>query len=133
MSNFFDPGVVRYLQGRGEIRTGTPEFGLALETLVCHELRAYCNYNGISGLAYWRSTSGFEVDFIFGDMVAIEIKGTGRIAPSNLKGLRALKEEGLLRSFYCVVLEEPPREIDGIGVLPLRIFLQKLWAGKIVH
>ncbi len=38
----FDPGVVRRLPGGGEVRPGTAEFGLAVETLACHELRFFC-------------------------------------------------------------------------------------------
>lgn len=128
----FDPGVVRRLQGRGEIRPGTAEFGLAVETLACHELRSFCEYRGIQGLTYWRSTSGFEVDFILGDSVAIEIKTTGRLASSDLKGLRALREEGRLRSYICIVLEDQRRVVDGIDVLPLPMFLAELWSGRIL-
>ena len=130
---FFDPGVARHLQGRGEIRKGTTEFGSAVETLVFHELRSYCDYRGVDGLSYWRSTSGFEVDFVVADMVAVEVKATGRIAPADLKGLRALREEALLRDYYCVVLDESTRDMDGIHVVPLRVFLQRLWSGEIVR
>jgi len=70
---FFDVGVVAALQGR-EFRAGTPEFGEALETYLMHELVSYSDYISGESLSYWRSTSGFEVDFILGDHTAVEVK-----------------------------------------------------------
>src|SRR5262249_52378923 len=63
---FFDIGVAGSLQNR-EYRSGTPEFGEAFETVVMHELMSHHDYRAGQPLAYWRSTSGFEVDFILGD------------------------------------------------------------------
>jgi len=51
------------LQGR-EFRPGTPEFGEAFETCLMHELKSFNDYIAGEQLSYWRSTSGFEVDFI---------------------------------------------------------------------
>src|SRR5213593_3693941 len=63
---FFDVGVVSSLQGR-EVRRAAPEFGQAFETYLMHELLAYRDYISGEPLTYWRSTSGFEVDFLIGD------------------------------------------------------------------
>lgn len=60
---FFDVGVVSALQGR-LVKLGTPEFGAAFETWLLHELIAYRDYVSGEAVNYWRSTSGFEVDFI---------------------------------------------------------------------
>ena len=128
----FDSGVTRHLQGRGGIQAGTPEFGQALETLLFHELRTYCDYRQAGEVAYWRSASGFEVDFVVADRVAIEVKGTGRLADSDLRGLRALREENKLASYICVTLDPRPRVVDGMQVLPVPIFLERLWAGELV-
>ena len=70
---FFDVGVVSSLQGR-RFRPGTPEFGEALETYLMHELTSHSDYVSQESLGYWRSTTGFEVDFIIGDHTAIEVK-----------------------------------------------------------
>src|SRR5437773_5557605 len=67
---FFDVGVVSALQGR-EFRPGTPEFGEAFETVLFHELVSYHDYVSGDALSYWRSTSGFEVDFVIGDHTAV--------------------------------------------------------------
>lgn len=127
----FDAGIARHLRRQNEIRAGSPEYGPAVETVLCHELWAYCGYTNSGSVAYWRSTSGFEVDFILADRAAIELKASANVATSDLKGLRALREEGLLKAYYCVTLEPRAREVDGILLLPISQFLKRLWAGQI--
>ena len=124
---FFDPGVVRHLQHRGPCREKSPEFGAAFETYIAHELKAFSDYQGIGDLYYWRSKSGYEVDFILNDRIAIEIKAKPFIQPSDLKGLRALREENQLEHYLVVSLETHPRIVDGIGILPWMDFLNRLW------
>jgi uncharacterized protein len=124
---FFDVGVVGALQGR-EFRLGTPEFGEAFETLLLHELLCYRDYVAGEPVHYWRSTSDFEVDFILGEHTAIEVKAKTSIAPQDLKGLRALREEGALKRYVCVALEPRPRRVEGIEILPFQDFLGRLWA-----
>ncbi|MFC1463159.1 ATP-binding protein, partial [Verrucomicrobiota bacterium] len=91
---FFDIGVARFLQRRQNLQEGAPEYGQAFEAYVHHELRSYLDYRGKEGLCYWRSTSGFEVDFILMDTTAIEVKGKTNVNSRDLRGLRALREEG---------------------------------------
>ena len=88
---FFDVGVVGSLQGRA-FRPGTPEFGEAFETFLMHELVSHRDYISGQTLSYWRSTSGFEVDFIIGDHTAVEVKAKESVSPQDLKSLRALAE-----------------------------------------
>ena len=126
---FFDIGVVSALQER-EFRPRTPEFGEAFETYIFHELVCYRDYMGGGPLSYWRSTSGFEVDFIIGDHTAIEVKAKDNLSPTELKPLRALAEEKKLRRFLCVSLEPRRREISGVTVLPYQDFLELLWSGE---
>ncbi|MBM4394634.1 MAG: ATP-binding protein [Deltaproteobacteria bacterium] len=128
---FFDPGVVRILRNEGEIRARSPAFGHAFETFLFHELRTCLDYRGGGGaLAYWRSTSNYEVDFVVNDVTAIEVKASGNVAERDLAGLRALREEGLLRDYVVVSLVDRPRTIDGIRILPWREFLERVWAGE---
>lgn len=68
---FFDAGVVRFLQHRSLIQKGSPEFGEALETYFFHELKSFVDYTLAGDLHYWRSSSGFEVDFILAEQVAV--------------------------------------------------------------
>ena len=126
---FFDIGVVSALQER-EFRPGTPEFGEAFETYIFHELICYRDYVGMDSLSYWRSTSGFEVDFIIGDHTAIEVKAKENLSSAELKPLRALAEEKKLKRFLCVSLEPRRREIEGVTVLPYKDFLEQFWSGE---
>jgi uncharacterized protein len=125
---FFDIGVVAKLQGR-EFRPGTPEFGEAFETYLFHELRSYCDYVSSGSVSYWRSTSGFEVDFILDDHTAIEVKAKQNVSSQDLKSLRALAEEKRLKRCLCVCLELRTRNVDGVTILPYRKFLDNLWDG----
>lgn len=135
---FFDPGVTNFLTGRKSISAKTPEFGAVFEQMIQGEIRAYLDYCGMSDcLFYWRSTSQFEVDFLVRDKldnwVAIEAKGTGTPASKDLKGMFALEEDLPLKKKIVVCLAEKPRLVDGhVEILPLRLFLEMLWAGKIV-
>lgn len=123
---FFDIGVVAAIQER-RYRRGTPEYGEAMETYVMHELKSYIDYISGEPLAFWRSTSGFEVDFILGDHTAIEIKASENIGANDLKPLKALAEEGKLKRYLCVSLEARRRQVDGVTILPVREFLDNLW------
>ena len=126
---FFDNGVVRHLRNQGQIKRRSPDFGAAFESYLFHELKSYTDYSGGKTLGYWRSTSGFEVDFILNDSTAIEIKGSDTIGARDLKELRALQEEGLLRNYLVVCEAERPRIEGGIRILPWRLFLEELWEG----
>ena len=124
---FFDVGVVATLQGR-EFRPGTPEFGEAFETYLMHELVSYSDYISGEPISYWRSTSGFEVDFILGDHTAIEVKAKENLSTHDLKPLRALAEEKKLKRYLCVSLEPRRRNLENLTILPLREFLEALWS-----
>lgn len=117
------------LQGR-EFRKGTPEFGEAFETYLMHELVCYRDYVSGEPVSYWRSTSGFEVDFIIGDHTAVEVKAKENISPNDVKSLRAIAEEKKLKRYLCVSLEPRARKFGGITVLPFREFLDSLWSGE---
>jgi predicted AAA+ superfamily ATPase len=123
---FFDVGVVATLQGR-EFRPGTPEFGEAFETYLMHELVSYSDYISGEPLSYWRSTSGFEVDFILGDHTAVEVKAKENVSAHDLKSLRALIEEKKLKRYLCVSLGPRRRNLENVTILPLREFLEALW------
>lgn len=128
---FFDIGVARHLQGRRGLRARSPEFGEAFEAYLHHELRAYVDYTRGGELCYWRSKSGFEVDFILADHVAIEAKAKEHVGQRDLRGLRALAEEGRLQRYVVASLERQPRTQDGIEILPWRVLLEQLWAGEL--
>lgn len=126
---FFDVGVVAALQER-DFQRGTPEFGVAFETYLMHELISFRDYVSGDKLSYWRSTSGFEVDFILGDHTAIEVKAKENISSRELKSLRAIAEEKKLKRYLCVSLEPRTRKIGNVTVLPYNKFLDALWNGE---
>lgn len=123
---FFDVGVVSALQGR-PFKQGTPEFGEAFETLILCELLSYRDYLSGDTLHYWRSTSGFEVDFIIGDHTAVEVKAKKNISRHDVKSLLKLAEEKKLRRYLCVSLESRTRTFENVIILPYKKFLEALW------
>lgn len=130
---FFDVGVANTLLKRSEIVPGSETFGRALEHLIFLELRARLDYSRVDlPLTYWRSLSRFEVDFVIGDRIAIEVKAKPRVASRDIKGLRALAEDLPLER-KIVVCTEPRRRMDeDIEVLPVEEFLADLWTGKVL-
>ena len=132
---FFDIGVAHALQGVREVPRGTQEFGRALEHLVANELRAFLTYQRRpEALAYYRTTSQLEVDFLVGDRVAIEVKGTGRVSAKDARPLRALAEDVPTVSRRIVVCTEAQRRrLEGdVDVLPIADFLEELWSGELL-
>ncbi|MBU2498415.1 MAG: AAA family ATPase [Proteobacteria bacterium] len=125
---FFDVGVVSVIQGR-VFRPGVPEFGEAFETYMMHELVSHRDYISGEPLSFWRTTSGFEVDFIIGDHTAVEVKAKENVSPQDIKSLRALAEEAKLKRYLCVSLEPRRRTVGGIVILPFKEFLEALWSG----
>ena len=131
----FDTGVTRKLQGLSAIEEGTAEFGRYFENYIAMEIRSFLDYSGSDneGLSYWHAQSGQEVDFIINDRVAVEVKAAKRVSPRDIKGLKALMEEGLMEKYILVCREDFPQLLDnGILILPYRDFLSDLWDGKIV-
>lgn len=126
---FFDVGVVSRLQGRRPAPR-TPEFGLAFETWLLHELLCWRDYADGEPVSHWRSSSGFEVDFVLGDHTAIEVKAKENVGPRELRALHALAEERKLRRYLCVSLEPRARRTEGVTILPWGEFLDALWAGE---
>ena len=95
------------------------------------ELRAYKYYRSPElDITYWRTTSGYEVDFILGErQLALEIKSGKRVHNIDLRSLKALEEDGAVRNLLVLCQEEYPRAVGDIEILPWKMFLEKLWAG----
>jgi len=129
----FDVGIANYL-ARRQPRIGSAEFGKAFEHFVLMELKAYQAYRRPEmDIRFWRTASGFEVDFVLGELdVAIEVKAGTRVHDGDLGGLRALAEEHRVRRAIVVSLERQPRTAPpGIEVLPWKTFLAQLWNGDL--
>lgn len=127
----FDVGVTNYL-ARRQPRLGSAEFRKAFEQYLLMELRAYQTYRAPDlPIAFWRTSTGQEVDFIVGDKeLALEIKGSARAHEGDLRALTALLEDGPVKHCLLVCLEKQPRRIGKIQILPWQMFIRRLWAGE---
>jgi len=129
----FDVGVSNYLARRTP-RIGTPEFGHSFEHFILMELLAYQAYrNPELEISYWRTSTGYEVDFILNDMeLAIEVKGSQRVHSGHIRGVKALLEEHQVKKAIVISLDKSPRKIDpSIQVHPWQYFLEALWNGSL--
>ena len=132
---FFDLSPVIHLSRRGEVVPGSELFGRAFEHFMWMELVAHSSYSELFyPITYWRTSSGFEVDFVLGDSeISIEVKSTDSANTTHLKGLRRFKEEYPVRRSILVSLDPKLRKTeDQIEILPWQMFLEQLWSGKVV-
>lgn len=132
----FDVGVANFLQPEAKtIAAGSDLFGRAFEHFLINEIRAFLEYRGFDHpLSFWRTSSGFEVDLIVGDLdLALEFKSSREVRGADLKGIRALKEENAVRRSVVVSREARPRTTeDGLEILPWREFATLLWSGALL-
>jgi predicted AAA+ superfamily ATPase len=131
---FFDTGIVRAILDLPPTKEKSKDFGDYFEAYIHHELKAYkdCRRPDAS-IKYWRTTGGVEVDFIFAERVAIEVKAKEVVGEKDLSGIRACMEEQLLEKYIVVSLEKSARLIDNsISILPYTDFLRALWNEEIL-
>ncbi len=130
---FFDRGIVRSLRRLPVISPGSADYGEFFEHFIYLEIKTWIDYRKPRTLFnYWRSRSGFEVDFLLNGEVAIEVKAAGVISNKHFKGLKALREEGFIKRSILVCTEPRPRMTDGIEILPWEYFLDLLWNNHIL-
>jgi uncharacterized protein len=127
---FFDIGVAGSLQGRLGVAPATREYGEALETWIMHELVCWRDYVSGEPLSYWRSASGYEVDFLLGDHTAIEVKAAGSVSKHDLRSLHALADERTFKRLVCACQEPRTRRIGDVTILPVKRFVEQLWGGE---
>lgn len=130
---YFDVAIVNYLLGRKNLQPGSADFGHAFEHLLMQEIIAYLGYNGKQEcLSYWHTYNDYEVDAVLGEgKVAIEFKSCKEVQTRHLTGLKAFKEEHPQARLIIVSLDQVPRILNGVEVLPATDFLQKLWKKEI--
>jgi predicted AAA+ superfamily ATPase len=124
----FDVGVAGFMAERGIITPKSELYGNAFEHFCLQEIRARLSYQEIDlKMYYWRTQQGdYEVDCILGNQIAIEIKSSDRFQEKYLKGLKALKEEGLVKRYILISRDPVSRIVDGIEVMPYDYFLKNL-------
>jgi predicted AAA+ superfamily ATPase len=130
----FDVGVTNYL-ARQKPQRGNPAFGTAFEQYILMELKAYQAYRAPElPIAFWRTSTGREVDFILGDKeLAIEVKGSSRIHEIDAAALTALAEDGPVKKRCIVCLEKQTRHLPGgVEVIPWQQFVERLWSDAFI-
>jgi predicted AAA+ superfamily ATPase len=141
---WFDPGVARAAANLLFDPIDPTWLGRALETLVFHELRVYNHSSGRERpLAYYRTQSGAEVDFIVEvekrtstrkpTVICIECKYAKKWKRGWEKALRDFAGSSKLKveRSLGLYLGEAAYHFDGVDVLPVPRFLDDLFAGKI--
>ncbi|MDH4467307.1 MAG: AAA family ATPase [Bacteriovoracaceae bacterium] len=130
---FFDWGVARQLAGIGHVKLGSPLAGKAFESYLYQEFQAATDYYSLAPLCYWRSQDKSEVDFIFNNETAIEVKSSSLVHASDLKNLLKLKEEKKLKRYVLLYTGSTPKKLEGfkdIEILPYQDFLQGINESK---
>ena len=130
----FDVGVAGAVSKRNIVEEKGELFGKAFEHFIFMELNAFKLYNDYDfEINFWRTKYGEEVDFVLNSgEIAIEVKGSSNIGNQHLKGLTKFKELHNTRKSLLVCNEKTPRITRDIEILPVRIFLEKLWNGDII-
>ncbi|MDA1044176.1 MAG: AAA family ATPase [Verrucomicrobia bacterium] len=133
---FRDVGVVNHLVRRHAVEEGAEAFGKAFENWVFHELSVHQRHaRAPYELAYWRLSSGIEVDFVLGDAeTAIEVKGKSRLQSRDTRHLEEFRKEYPSVKNLVIVCLEPQARItsNGIRILPYLDFLDALWQGEFI-
>ena len=132
----FDIGVANQLNPEtSTIGKGSDLFGRAFEHFLLNEVRALMAYRGQDrSLAFWRTSSGHEVDLVVGDLdVALEFKAVERVREVDLRGMRVLRDEHRVGRAIVVSQEARPRTTeDQIEILPWQVFCTMLWGGELL-
>ena len=112
-------------------------FGQVLESHVTNQVLAAQVWAERTTTAYhWRQAGSpvHEVDIVLeafgGRRIGIEVKAASRVDPSDLRGLRALREHlGLDRGFVVYTGTEVRELDDSLWSLPVTAFRTTTWAG----
>ena len=125
----FDAGVFRSLRPKGPLDRPGEIDGQALEGLVAQHLRAWAAYSGHdAGVFFWRTRAGTEVDFVvYGEsgLQAFEVKNAGKVYSSDLRALRAFREDYPEAETAVLYRGSDRLRIDGVWCLPARDFLRR--------
>jgi predicted AAA+ superfamily ATPase len=133
----FDPGVARALKRhRGPV--AAEERGALLEGFVLMLLRCYRERAELcDDIGYWAPGEAAltEVDFVISrgnEAIAIEVKATKALRPTDLRGLRAIVGlQGLVRRSLVYLGTQRLRTPDDIEVWPFAEFTRRLAEDRI--
>lgn len=130
----FDAGVFRSLRPTGPLDRFHEIEGAALEGLVAQHLRAWIAYSGNAfDLAYWRTRSGVEVDFVvYGPegLWAVEVKNAATVRREDVRSLKAFREDYPECEPILVHRGEDRLAVDGVRCIPAQDFLLSVRPGR---
>lgn len=126
----FDAGVFRSLRPKGPLDRPEEIDGQALEGLVAQHLRAWAAYSGNDAdLFFWRTRAGAEVDFVvYGEtgIEAFEVKNGARVHSTDLRSLRAFRDDYPEAETALLYRGRERLRIDGVWCLPVEEFLRRM-------
>ena len=64
--------------------------------------------------------------------LAVEVKAKTNIGIRDMRGLAALREEGITQRHLLICMEPVQRLVEGIEVMPWEFFLDDLWQGRLI-
>lgn len=126
----FDAGVFRSLRPKGPFDRPEEIDGQALEGLVAQHFRAWIAYSRFDvDLFYWRTRAGAEVDFVvYGEkgLQAFEVKNAARVHSTDLRALRAFRDDYPEAETAVLYRGRERLRIDGVWCLPVADFLRRM-------
>ena len=126
----FDAGVFRSLRPKGPFDRPEEIDGQALEGLVAQHLRAWVAYSTHDvDLFFWRTRAGTEIDFVvYGEtgLQAFEVKNGGKVHSTDLRALRAFREDYPEAETALLYRGRERLRIDGVWCLPVQDFLCRM-------
>lgn len=141
---WFDNGVARAAANLLHDPPDSQWLGHALETLIFHELRVYNHTQSKHRpLYFYRTGAGNEIDFLIetkkrttstkASLVAIEVKHSHRWQRKWEAPMRSLAESKKVKveRMFGVYQGKDAYHFDGIDILPVEVFLEKLYEGGV--
>lgn len=134
---YFDAGVFWSMRPRGPMDSDAELEGQALEGLVAQHLRAWvAAQHDYHQLAFWRTSTGVEVDFIvYGarGFWAIEVKRSADLCPADVHGLTSFQEEYPEAQVLLLYGGTEPITYRGVLCLPVSQFLMQVHPERAVY
>lgn len=141
---WFDPGVSRSASGLLFDPVDRIWKGTALETLIYHELRVFNHtQNKNREIFFYRTAGGAEIDFVIETrkkqpssvphIVCIEVKLAEKWNRSWERPMRSLHGNDKIKVDRMIGIYTGQRtyHFNGLDVLPVEVFLKKLYQGDI--
>jgi len=142
---WFDPGVARAAAGLLFEPVDRLWLGGALETIILHEMKVYNHTSNLNRLiSFYRSAGGAEIDFIIetkkrrpdskARIVCIEVKLAEKWDRRWERPMRSLAEQGKVHveKMLGVYTGKKSYHFDGVEVLPVGRFLERLYDGEVL-